>query len=192
MILLSFRRPTQEPIIASLYGMIVAQARSPIFYIGYGVPDTVDGRFDMIVLHLVLFLHRLKRNSSAAKSVRHSLGHSLGQEVFNLFCRDMDDNFREMGVGDLAVPREMRKVGEAFYGRAAAYEAALAGDEADLVGAVTRNIFGKPSHGAQRLAAYIRETVSQLAGQNGFSRAELRFPNPEHVASPQFGESRQA
>jgi cytochrome b pre-mRNA-processing protein 3 len=188
MILLPFRHPTQEPIIASLYGMIVAQARSPVFYIGYGVPDTVGGRFDMIVLHLVLFLDRLKHDSSAAKS----LGHSLGQEVFNSFCRDMDDNFREMGVGDLAVPREMRKVGEAFYGRAAAYEAALAGDDAALVGALARNIFGRPSHGAQRLAAYIREAVSQLAGQNGFTRAELRFPNPEHVASPQFGESRQA
>jgi cytochrome b pre-mRNA-processing protein 3 len=184
MILLPFRRPTQNPIITSLYGTIVAHARSPIFYFGYGVPDTVGGRFDMIVLHLVLFLERLKRESSAAKS--------LGQEVFDLFCRDMDDNFREMGVGDLAVPREMRMVGEAFYGRAAAYEAALAGDDAALVEALTRNIFGKPSTGAQRLAAYMREACRLLAGQNVFSCAPLRFPNPEHISSLNFDESRQA
>jgi cytochrome b pre-mRNA-processing protein 3 len=192
MILHQFRRPAQDPIIASLYGTIVAQARSPIFYTDFGVPDTVSGRFDMIVLHLVLFLNRLKLDSLAAKSRERSMGRSLGQEVFNLFCRDMDDNFREMGVGDLAVPREMRKVGEAFYGRAAAYEAALAADDTALIGALTRNIFGESSQGVPRLAAYIREAVRQLASQNDFLRAELRFPSPEHVALLQFEQSQQA
>jgi cytochrome b pre-mRNA-processing protein 3 len=188
MILHQFRRPAQDPNIASLYGTIVAQARSPIFYTDFGVPDTVSGRFDMIVLHLVLFLNRLKLDSLAAKSRERS----LGQEVFNLFCRDMDDNFREMGVGDLAVPREMRKVGEAFYGRAAAYEAALAADDRALIAALTRNIFGESSHDVQRLAAYIREAVRQLASQDDFLRAELRFPSPEHVAFLQFEQSQQA
>src|SRR5712691_9015016 len=151
MILLPFRRPKQDPMIADLYGTIVAQARSPIFYSGYGVPDTVSGRFDMIVLHMVRFLRRLKRESKPVQA--------LGQDVFNLFCRDMDDNFREMGVGDLAVPKQMRKVGEAFYGRAQAYEAALAGDDTALVSALTRNVFGKPAPGATRLVGYVREAV---------------------------------
>jgi cytochrome b pre-mRNA-processing protein 3 len=184
MIKLPFRCPTQNPIVAALYGMIVAQARSPIFYRGYGVPDTVAGRFDMIVLHLVLLLQRLKGESSAVQA--------LGQEVFNLFCRDIDDNFREMGMGDLAVPREMRKVGEAFYGRAAAYEAALAVDDASLAAALTRNIFGKPSHDARRLAAYMREAVRQLGTQHDFSGAELRFGDPGKIAPAHLEESQRA
>jgi len=182
MILLPFQRPAQDPIVAGLYGTIVAQARSPIFYRGYGVPDTVGGRFDMIVLHLVLFLHRLRAESGAVQS--------LGQEVFNRFCRDMDDNFREMGVGDLSVPKEMRKVGEAFYGRAAAYEAALAiDDDASLVAALNRNVFGAPAPGARRLAAYMREAVAQLECQQEFSIAVLRFPNPEIIATGELEEN---
>ena len=184
MIQLPFRRPRKDPIIAALYGMIVAQARSPIFYRSYGVPDTVAGRFDMIVLHLVLVLQRLKSESPAIQV--------LGQEVFNLFCRDIDGNFREMGMGDLAVPREMRKVGEAFYGRAAAYETALVADDGLLAGALTRNIFGVPSDGALRLAAYMRETVRRLATQQDFSGAELRFPDPENIAPASLEESQSA
>jgi cytochrome b pre-mRNA-processing protein 3 len=182
--LLPFHRPKQDPMIADLYGTIVAQARSPIFYSGYGVPDTVSGRFDMIVLHMVLFLRRLKRESETVQV--------LGQEVFNLFCRDMDDNFREMGVGDLAVPKQMRKVGEAFYGRAQAYEEALAGDGATLVNALTRNVFGKPALGATRLAAYVREAVRQFEQQSYFACGGLRFPNPDAIASTQLEDGRQA
>jgi cytochrome b pre-mRNA-processing protein 3 len=181
MIHLPFRRPLQDPTIAALYGTIVAQARSPIFYRGYGVPDTVAGRFDMIVLHLVLFLQRVRSGSSAAQA--------LGQEVFNRFCRDIDDNFREMGMGDLAVPREMRKVGEAFYGRAAAYETALAADDATLTAALARNIFGESTDGARRLAAYMRGAARQLSAQQDFSGAELRFPDPENIAPVHLEES---
>ena len=181
MIHLPFRRPLQDPTIAGLYGTIVAQARSPFFYRGYGVPDTVAGRFDMIVLHLVLFLQRLRSESSAAQA--------LGQEVFNLFCRDIDDNFREMGMGDLAVPREMRKVGEAFYGRAAAYEMALAADDAALTTALARNIFGESADGARRLAIYTRAAVRQLAAQREFSGAGLRFPDPENIPPVHLEES---
>ena len=113
-----FRRTPQSDSIASLYGMIVAQARAPAFYQDYGVPDTVDGRFEMVVLHTVLVLRRLDAEPGPVRR--------LGQAVFDLFCRDMDASLREMGVGDLKVPREMRRIGEAFYGRKAAYEAALA------------------------------------------------------------------
>jgi cytochrome b pre-mRNA-processing protein 3 len=173
MILHPFRRPGQDPIIAALYGMIVAQARSPFFYLGYGVPDTVAGRFDMIVLHLVLVLQRLKNEQTATRS--------YGQRIFDLFCQDMDHNFREMGVGDLAVPKEMRRVGEAFYGRAAAYEAALTADDAALVAALVRNIYGAPCLGARHLASYVHKTVGQLSAQDGFVRAELRFPDPETI-----------
>ena len=179
MISLPFRRPRQAPNIAALYGTIVAQARSPAFYLGYGVPDTVAGRLDMIVLHLVLLLRQLSKAQAAAPT---------GQQLFDLFCQDIDDNFREMGVGDLTVPKEMRKVAEAFYGRAKAYEAALADDaQAALEAAVTRNVFGviEPPLGARRLAAYMREASRRLDGQSAdaLANGKLEFPDPEAVAS---------
>src|SRR3981081_4092999 len=113
-----FRRAPRDHSIASLYGTIVAQARAPAFYQIYGVPDTVNGRLEMIMLHAVLVLRRLEGGAAP--------GRALGQGLFDHFCRDMDASMREMGVGDLAVPRKMRRIGEAFYGRQAAYRTALA------------------------------------------------------------------
>ena len=100
------------------------------------MPDTVLGRFDMIVLHLVLLLRRLRAGEAAHRA--------LAQGVFDAFCRDMDDNLREMGISDQGVPRQMRKVGEAFYGRAQAYEAALAepGDDGAGGGARPQRLCG--------------------------------------------------
>ena len=74
----------------------MAQSRRAAFYIGYGVPDTIEGRFDLIVLHVVRLLARLDRGGPSARD--------LGQNLFDLFCRDLDANLREMGVGNLAVP----------------------------------------------------------------------------------------
>ena len=159
--------------------MIVAQARSPAFYRDYGVPDTVDGRLDMIMLHLVLLMRRL------AGPTRGKRLPAAGQELFDRFCRDIDDNFREMGVGDLTVPKEMRHVAEAFYGRAKAYESALAADDtAALEAALARNVFGvaAPPLGARRLAAYMREASRRLDAQSRWLRwrgRQLDFPDPE-------------
>ena len=162
MIFKLFRRTPRDNTIACLYGTIVAQARLPAFYQIYGVPDTVDGRLEMIMLHTVLFLRRLE---SAAAPIR-----ALGQGLFDRFCRDMDDSMREMGVGDLAVPRKMRRIGEAFYGRQAAYRVALEapGDE-PLAAALDRNVFadGSEPGPALRLAVYVREAVRRLAGDPG-------------------------
>ncbi len=178
MISLPFRRSGQTPNIDALYGMIVAQARSRPFYLGYGVPDTVPARLDMIVLHLVLLLRQLPSENGGPSPT--------GQRLFDRFCRDIDDNFREMGVGDLKVPKEMQKVAEAFYGRAKAYEAALVGDDpAVLEAAVARNVFGlnEPSPGAKRLAAYMREASQRLSGQEpqSLARGEFDFPDSETV-----------
>jgi cytochrome b pre-mRNA-processing protein 3 len=175
-----FRRNPWNRNIASLYGMIVAQARATPFYRSYGVPDTVNGRFEMVVLHAVLVLHRLESEPAPLRG--------LGQALFDRFCGDMDGSLREMGVGDLAVPARMRKVGEAFYGRMAAYTAALAApDLAPLVAALARNVFEAQTGtelGASRLAAYVRAVAGQLADQDGESlgRAELNFPDPEAIA----------
>jgi len=156
----------------------VAQARSSVFYRDYAVPDTVAGRMDMIILHLVLVLRRLAGEPPSV--------HPVGQKMFDRFCRDMDDNFREMGVGDLSVPKEMRRVAEAFYGRCKAYEMALASEDgAQLTNVVARNIFGDTTlvAGAQRLADYIREAISHLGTQEAaaIARGELEFPDPLRV-----------
>ena len=175
MIFKLFRR-TPRDTIACLYGTIVAQARLPAFYQIYGVPDTVNGRLEMIMLHTVLFLRRLE---SEAVPIR-----ALGQGLFDQFCRDMDDSMREMGVGDLAVPRSMRRIGESFYGRQAAYGVALdAPDNGALAAALHRNVFadGSEPGPASRLAVYVREAARWLAAQDGFERARLTFPDPEQV-----------
>ncbi len=178
MILTMFRRNSHNRTIGALYGAIVAQARSAAFYADYGVPDTVEGRFDLIVLHLVLVLHRLGRDDDA--------GRSFGQSLFDAFCRDLDDNLREMGVGDLAVPKKMRQFAEAFYGRQTVYLAALAAsDRRDFEKALARNIF-EPAGvemGAAALARYARTALQRLDAQEdgALIRGEVVFPNPKEA-----------
>ena len=179
-----FRGFSPDPTIEGVYGMIVAQARSPAFYRDYGVPDTVSGRFDMIVLHLVLVLRRIRQPNPRANMP------ALGQQIFDRFCRDMDHNFREMGIGDLAVPKEMKRVAEAFYGRAGVYEAALAADDRTaLEAAVARNVFGVEvvSPGARRLAAYMDEAARRLATQSP-AAGKIVFPDPAGVPDNPTGE----
>jgi cytochrome b pre-mRNA-processing protein 3 len=174
-----FRREPRDPdTISTLYGMIVAQARLPCFYRDYAVADTVNGRFDLIVLHLALVLDRLAQDPTLQ---------SVGQGVFDRFCQDMDHNLREMGVGDLKVPRQMRLLGEAFYGRSQAYRTAWAAtDDALLVAALERNIYGgtpAAAAAAPRLAAYIREALRDLRAPDAAALAggQLRFPKPEKI-----------
>jgi len=178
MIFQLFRRVPESDSIAALYGIIVAQARAPAFYQDYGVPDTVDGRFEMVVLHTVLMLRRLDAEAGPMRQ--------QGQALFDLFCRDMDGTLREMGIGDLGVPREMRRIGEAFYGRQAAYVAALAAaDWESLIAAVGRNVFRNASsiRGPERMAAYICAAVRVLnaADTEALRSGELVFPDAKEV-----------
>jgi len=171
-----FRRTSPRPdSISVLYGMIVAQARLPAFYRDYGVPDTVNGRFELIVLHLALLLDRFSEDAALRP---------LGQGVFDRFCQDMDNNLREMGVGDLAVPKQMRRMGESFYGRAQAYRGALAaGSDAALAAMLARNIYdGEVSPGAARLAAYMGETVAILKAQESARLAGGDLPLADPAA----------
>jgi cytochrome b pre-mRNA-processing protein 3 len=196
MILKLFRPSSPAHSIRDLYGAIVAQAREPAFYSAYGVPDTVQGRFDLIVLHLVLVIAQIGREAgeqALPQALPRALpnegaARAIGQQLFDTFCCDLDDNLREMGVGDLAVPKKMRSFAEAFYGRQAAYVAALAAtDRRELENALARNIFdhAKSGEGAARLAAYVRAALAQFGqqGQSAFEAALLRgrveFPKPE-------------
>ena len=174
-----FRTPGRT--IAVLYGAIVAQARDPRLYQAYRVPDTVLGRFDLIVLHLLLLLRRLRGDAAMR---------AFAQGVFDAFCRDMDHNLREMGISDQSVPRQMRRVGEAFYGRARAYDAAL-GERGDgaLTEALARNLYteaSEPQVAAIELAAYVRQVVETLGAQRlgDLARGTVRFPEPATAPTP--------
>jgi len=147
-------RPGSANTIGTIYGMIVAQARKPAFYAGLGVPDTVDGRFDLLLLHLWLVLRRLGPARDKG---------SPAQALFDHFCNDMDANLREMGVGDLTVPKRMQAFGEAFYGRSAAYDAALAAGPEALAQALSRNVLnGERLQQARQLADYVQASAARL------------------------------
>jgi hypothetical protein len=181
MILKRFRSNFRNRKIDDLYGAIVAQSRCAAFYTGYGVSDTMEGRFDLIVLHIVVLLVRFDRLGSSARDI--------GQKLFDLFCRDLDANLREMGVGDLAVPKRMRQFGEAFYGRQAAYRTALGTpDVRALEKALARNIFGGVNgDGPRRLARYVRALARQFEADDPQKLLSgiIAFPDPEAIPMPQ-------
>lgn len=169
-----FRNPTvPRGTIEAIYGMIVAQAREPAFYASLGVRDTVNGRFDMLILHLWLVLRRLQAVEG---------GNNMSQALFDRFCADMDDNLREMGVGDLTVPKRMQAFGEAFYGRSAAYDLAFEAGEEELAQALSKNVFnGEAPDSARALAAYMRTASENLAKLDDTSirKGTWTFPEPE-------------
>ncbi|MCH8196702.1 MAG: ubiquinol-cytochrome C chaperone family protein [Proteobacteria bacterium] len=182
-----FRRATEPDAAHRLYLEVVKQARQPQFFAALGVPDTVQGRFEMIALHAFLVLHRLKRH--------HEISAGLAQELFDVMFDDMDRNLREMGTGDLGVGKRVKRLAEQFYGRIAAYEAGLAADEAGLCRALERNIYGAetPDAGSVRaMADYLRREAGALgavplaellAGRVGFGP-----PPPPHPGSRRPGE----
>ena len=112
-----FARQRPETNVRAVYEAIVAAARHPRLYADYGVPDTVDGRYDMIILHVIVVLERLKTTGHE--------GSELSQRLTDYFFADMDRSLREMGVGDLSVGKKVRRMAEVFYGRARAYRSAL-------------------------------------------------------------------
>jgi len=175
-----FRKPrlATRGTIEAIYGMIVTQAREATFYRDLGVPDTVNGRFDLLLLHLWLLLRRLRTAQG---------GPALSQALFDRFCEDMDGNLREMGVGDLTVPKRMRAFGEAFYGRSRAYDQAVDEGREALASAIARNILnGADIEQARRLAAYAMAAEADLgqADEAALLSASFKFPSPlrENVA----------
>jgi cytochrome b pre-mRNA-processing protein 3 len=176
-----FRKPRipSRGTIEAIYGMIVTQAREPLFYRDLGVPDTVNGRFDLLVLHLWMVLRRLKSVEGGA---------DLSQTLFDRFCDDMDANLREMGVGDLTVPKRMQAFGEAFYGRVAAYDLALAAGEEPLAQALCKNILnGEQIEKARRLASYTEMVIAALGevDEAALQNAFWKFPSAAEAGAQQ-------
>lgn len=139
-----------------LYGTIVAAARRPAFYARWGVPDTAEGRFEMIAIHAFAVMRRLKDMGAA--------GAGLSQTLYDTLFEDMDRNLREMGIGDMGVGKRIKKLAKAFYGRIAAYEAGLAGaDDEALRTALRRNVYGGADGAdAAALALYMRALTPTL------------------------------
>lgn len=167
-----------------VYRSLVGQSRLPQFYLHLGVPDTLNGRFDMMILHAFLLFHRLRGQGETAQA--------FGQRVFDIMFDDMDQALREMGVGDLSVGKKIRTMASAFYGRANAYAQALeAFDPAVLDDSLRRNIFADVNVSddqVARLAAYVRRSSDRLAQQptEAILAGEIQFgPPPEAGCAPE-------
>lgn len=168
------RRSSSLAVTDALYGQIVAAARQQALYSAWNVPDTPLGRFEMVSLHMFLFLHRIRGDDSASE---------IGQELTDEFFRDVDHSLRELGIGDMAVPKRMKKLARMFYGRAASYGAALDhGDHEELGAALARNVTpDRPAWPeAAALADYVFEARESLAAQDSrqFLMGTLKFPTP--------------
>ena len=177
MILSLFKKDPSLDAASALYAAAVEQARAPALYADFGAPDTVEGRFELVTLHVYLILRRLKGEDPAVKKV--------AQKLFDVMFQNMDDSLRELGVGDLSIGKKIRKMAENFYGRVGAYEEVLSGEvkeETDrdaLAIALGRNIFGDEAAPAARpIARYVRaaagfiedQPVARIAG------GVVRFP----------------
>jgi cytochrome b pre-mRNA-processing protein 3 len=139
------------------YRRVVAQARRPEFFELCGIPDTIDGRFELICLHAFLYLHRIKDETPPAGE--------LGQYFFDEMFADFDRSLREMGTGDLSVGRQVKRMAQSFYGRIEAYERGLTDGEPALRAALVRNLFGTEPTDEPRLEAmadYLRREEAWL------------------------------
>lgn len=159
MILSLFRKNTATEPVYAVYSAIVAQSRQPRFYADWLVPDTVTGRFDMISLHMALLFRRLRAETGEQKQ--------FSQAVFDLFFKDMDRSLREMGVGDLGVPKRIQKMGNIFFGLLAALNEAMdRSDSAALQAVLSRNVFdGASGPHVEAMAEYLLAEDRALAGQ---------------------------
>lgn len=164
-----FRKPDPAP--RMVYEAIVAAARHPLPYAKWGVPDTLDGRFDLIILHAYLVLNRLKGEDR-----------SFRQDLVDALFRDMDRAMRDLGVSDVSVGKKVRKMAEVFYGRISAYDQAMTGSAGELEDVIRRNIFAdaEDASGVAALARYMREAGEDLARQPvaGIVAGEVRLKEP--------------
>ena len=184
MFVFSRQKRREREIAWRLYDQVVGQARSPSFYVDGGVPDTVDGRFEMVVLHAYLVIGRLMAGEDAAQRI--------AQYLFDTMITDMDRSLREMGIGDLSVGRKVKAMAEAYYGRSRAYDSALATNDADLSSALRRNVFGTTPSESQTedavvdgMARYVTAALRRLREQpvEAIADGRVRFVDYSLISS---------
>ncbi|MBM3517409.1 MAG: ubiquinol-cytochrome C chaperone [Alphaproteobacteria bacterium] len=170
---------------AALYRTAATQARLPAFYAApIGVPDDVDGRFDLLLLHVFLVVRRLRREGDA--------GAPLAQALCDALFADLDRGLRELGVGDMGLRRRMRVMAQAWGGRSVAYEDALAAGTQALEATLARNLYGRQGvtgAAAAALAEYVREADRVLAAQDAraLNLGQVAFaplPDPRSAETP--------
>lgn len=176
-------RSANRLIAEAIYDQIVAAARQPLPYAQWNVPDTPLGRFEMLALHLFLVLHRLRGEGAAADA--------LGQELADTFFLDVDHSLREFGIGDMGIPKRMKKLARMFYGRATSYGGAIdADDPTALAAALARNVMPGTDDwaGSGPLAGYAIAADKALRGQRtgDLLAGKVTFPAP---SSPPAGEA---
>ncbi len=150
-------RPVADSATTDLYRACVAQARRVEFYQTLGIPDTIDGRFDLLVLHVFLVMRRLAEQRD------------VKQKLFDLMFTDMDRCLREMGVGDMSIGKKIKPMIQAFYGRITFYERALNEPDERLAESLQRNLYGaSPAtpENVQRMADYVRQALAALDRQD--------------------------
>ncbi|MGU3361763.1 ubiquinol-cytochrome C chaperone family protein [Methylobacterium sp. M6A4_1b] len=177
------RSSPRAQVIETLHGRINEAARHPDLYLRLGVPDTLEGRFECLILHVILVLRRLNRLPEPAADV--------AQDLVNSVFLQLDSSLRESGIGDFGVPKRMKKLGSAFYGRAEGYDAALdAGDLAALKAALARNVLGLDvPEAADELARYVLASDAALARSDldGLIGVGPSFPPPNTFAAAAAG-----
>lgn len=170
-------RAARKEAAEKIYDAIVAQSRNPGFYIRCGVPDTLSGRFDMLVIHMFVVLQILKLGGRE--------GQLLAQEIVEAFIREMDTMVRDLGVSDRSVPKEVRKIAQLFYGQLLSYSTALQrNDLKGLSGEVWKSF--QSSEGDDRevaiaseaIATYIRQSIKSIQEMplNMLLQGNIRFP----------------
>jgi cytochrome b pre-mRNA-processing protein 3 len=157
-----FSSPFDHDVARALYVTIVSQAREPAFYEVLSVPDTPEGRYDMVALHTYMVLKRLQSDAT--------IDTELSQALFDIMFADMDQNLRELSIGDTGVAKRIKKMAEGFYGRAAAYDTALDANDGDIMlkDAINRNIFRNvqsTEQGLVGMAQYLRQELTGLQDQ---------------------------
>lgn len=160
MVITLFQRRATREAAAEAYRRVVAQARQPVFFADCGVPDTLDGRFELVCLHGFLYLYRLKSARPQANR--------LAQAFFDTMFADFDRSLRESGVGDLSVGKHVKRMARGFYGRIRAYEAGLERDDSTLDAALARNLYGtleRPPPGLAAMSAYLHAAAAALDRQ---------------------------
>lgn len=174
--------PSPDQLTANaLYNVLVGQSRKPGFYVAGGVADTLDGRFDMIVLHAFLVMRRLRDGGMP--------GEALSQALFDEMFADMDRSLREMGVGDMGIGKRVRAMGKAFMGRVKAYDEGLEQGGTVLDEALVRNLYRSEPPRAEVVAGmadYMRREMANLKAQplEALMAGEVAFgPPPAGEAS---------
>ncbi|KIL98794.1 Ubiquinol-cytochrome C chaperone [Paramagnetospirillum magnetotacticum MS-1] len=178
-----FERRRCNRVAHDLYVAVINQARLPDFYLRLAVPDTLDGRFDLIVLHAFLVMRRLRQVTAEEGG---EAARAVAQALFDLMFADMDQNLREMGVGDMSVGKRVKQMARAFYGRVAAYDEGLAAEGDALAEALRRNLYGTVEGDLDlgviaTVAEYFVAQSAYLAGQSAQALLDgrLEFQRPK-------------